>query len=504
MRNKTEKLESLIDLASILAQQSDYDEVLRLVVQKASSLMNSDDALVMMINPQTRQTIKTLFKKSTDQKNRQYQFVHINISGWVIQNNQSFITENIHKDVRFRKNLFKNIPVKSVICTPLKAEGVIIGTLMLLNKSPGKGFDKDDLYYLEQFATIVSSYLRNVQKIQEFFVPCLTNETLFNKYKKFGLMGRSEKFVDLLKAIESASRCDVRVLLEGQSGTGKELVAKAIHCSSPRAQNKFIAIDCGAIPANLIESELFGHVKGAFTGATAARKGLLEEAHNGTLFMDEIANLSLELQAKLLRLLQEGEIRPLGSNVIRKVDVRIIAASSASLAMLVEKQQFREDLFYRLNVYPIYIPSLDERCDDIPLLSKYFLNKVASQQQKQAEFFHEEIVEFMRQHKWRGNIRELENFVERMVTLAPQEMKIIDAKILPPEFKKELRKLKSFKEQETTRSLEEIISEYEEKIIHQALVNNDWNQSKTARALKVSEQTIRYKMAKLGIVKPGG
>lgn len=502
MKNKVEKLESLINLASVLAQQSDYEQVLRLVVQKASSLMNADDALIMMINPQTRQTIKTLYKTGIENKNRQYQLVHLNISGWVIQHNQSLLTENIHKDTRFRRNLFKNVPVKSVVCTPLKAEGVIIGTLMLLNKSTGKVFNRDDVHYLERFATIASTYLRNVQKIQEYFVPCLTEQMLLNKYQKFGLIGKSQQFIDLLKGIESASRCNVRVLLEGQSGTGKELVAKAIHYCSPRAQNKFIAIDCGAIPGNLIESELFGHVKGAFTGATAARKGLLEEAHQGTLFMDEIANLSLEMQAKLLRVLQEGEIRPVGSNVFRKVDVRIVAASSASLAMLVEKQQFREDLFYRLNVYPISIPSIAERSDDIPFLANHFLKKFANQQQKQTKFFHEEIIEFMCQHNWRGNIRELENFVERMVTLAPQDMKIIDATILPPEFKKELHKLKSVKEQETSSSLEEMVSEYEQKIIHQALVNNDWNQSKTARVLKVSEQTIRYKMAKLGIVKP--
>lgn len=173
--------------------------------------MNSDDALIMMINPQTRQTIKTVFKKSIDPNYRQYQFVHINICGWVIQNNQSFVTENIHKDVRFRKNLFKNIPLKSVICTPLRAEGVIIGTLLLFNKSNGAVFSHDDLFFLEQFAAIVSPYLRNVQKIQEFFMPCLTEETLLNKYQKFGLIGKSEKFVDLLQAIESASRCDVRI-----------------------------------------------------------------------------------------------------------------------------------------------------------------------------------------------------------------------------------------------------------------------------------------------------
>ncbi|MFX0198057.1 MAG: sigma 54-interacting transcriptional regulator [Candidatus Hodarchaeota archaeon] len=498
------KLESLIELASILEQQSNFEEVLRLVTQKASSMMKAEVVLIMMINPQTRQTVKTIYKEGQEVDNRPYHFVHTNISGWVIDNNCAFLTEDIKTDPRFRKKLFKDIPLKSVMCAPLRAEGVIIGTLLLLNKSDGYTFNKADLSYLEKFVTIVSPFLRNVQKIQQYFVPSLSKATLLKKYEALGLLGKSKKFTDLLQAIESAARCDVRVLLEGQSGTGKELIARAIHQCSSRSQHKFVAIDCGAIPANLIESELFGHVKGAFTGATSARKGLLEEANSGTLFMDEITNLPLELQAKLLRVLQEGEVRPLGSNVTRKVDVRIISASSIPLRNLVGSQQFREDLFYRLHVYPISVPSLDDRRDDIPLLANYFLNKFAQQQKKQAEMFHEEVLDFMKQHKWSGNIRELENFVERMVTLAPQDSKVLNSGILPPEFRNELQKLKKVREMgKITKSLPESLAEYEEKLIRQALIENGWNQSKTAHFLKISEHAMRYKMGKLGIVKPG-
>jgi Nif-specific regulatory protein len=498
------KLESLIELVSILEQQSNFEEVLRLVTQKASSMMKAEVVLIMMINPQTHQTVKTVYKEGQEIDNRPYHFVHTNISGWVIDNNCAFMTEDIKADPRFRKNLFKDIPLKSVMCAPLRTEGVIIGTLLLLNKGDGYTFNKADLSYLEKFVTIVSPFLRNVQKIQQYFVSSLPKAALLKKYEAFGLLGRSKKFIDLLQAIEAAARCDVRVLLEGQSGTGKELIAKAIHQCSSRTQHKYVAIDCGAIPANLIESELFGHVKGAFTGATSARKGLLEEANGGTLFMDEITNLPMELQAKLLRVLQEGEVRPLGSNVTRKVDVRIISASSISLRNLVESQQFREDLFYRLHVYPVSVPSLDERQEDIPLLANYFIKKFAQQQQKQAEMFHEEVLDFIKQHKWSGNIRELENFVERMVTLAPQDTKVLNSGILPAEFRSELQKLKKIREMgKITKSLAESLAEYEEKLIRQALIENDWNQSKAARALGISEQTIRYKMGKLGIVKPG-
>jgi len=167
----------------------------------------------------------------------------------------------------------------------------------------------------------------------------------------------------------------VRILLEGENGTGKELVAHAVHQLSSRSEKKFVGIDCGAIQPNLVESELFGHVKGAFTGATMDRMGLFEEANGGTLFMDEINNLPVEMQSKLLRVLQDEEIRPVGSNQIRKINVRIITASSSSLKKLVNENKFREDLYYRLNVYPIYVPMLKERIEDIPLLAEHFLKK---------------------------------------------------------------------------------------------------------------------------------
>jgi DNA-binding NtrC family response regulator len=316
------------------------------------------------------------------------------------------------------------------------------------------------------------------------------------------LLGRSRKFIELLQAIEAAARCDVRVLLEGQSGTGKELVSRTIHQFSSRQAHPFVAIDCGAIPSSLIESELFGHVRGAFTGAVADRKGMLEEADHGTMFMDEISNLPLEMQTKLMRVLQEGEIRPLGSNKTRHVDVRIISASSRSLRKLVEERNFREDLFYRLYVYPIQVPSLNERSEDIPFLANHFLKRFAARQQKQAESFHEEILDFMQHRHWPGNIRELENFVERLATLAPANMTRLDRSILSQDLRQEFKKLEKRQPAgEITKSLNASLAEYEEQLIRQALAKNQGNQSQTARILKISEHTLRYKMRKMGIVK---
>jgi len=496
------KLESLIELASVLANQNDFHETLRLVTEEASGLLKAETTLIMMINPRTRETVKTLYKDVEESENEPYKFVHAYLSGWTIANNTGFLSENIREDSRFNKELFKDINLQSVMCVPFTVEGIIIGTLLLLNKLEGYIFTESDFLFLKKFTTIVSPYLRDVQKIQQYFVAPLPQETLLKKYEAHGLLGKSKKFIQLLQTIESAARCDVRVLLDGQSGTGKELIAKAIHQYSTRNNHKFVAIDCGAMPANLIESELFGHIKGAFTGANFSRKGLLEEANGGTFFMDEINNLPMELQAKLLRFLQESEIRPIGSNETHKVDVRIIAASSASLRQLVEDQKFREDLFYRLYVYPISVPSLNERIEDISLLANYFLKKYSLEQKKKTEMFHEEILNFLKYHSWSGNIRELENFVERLVTLAPSEMQVIDASILPTDFQEEWKKAEEISPKyDLNNSLENNLTEYEKKLIMKVLNECNWNQSEAARQLNISETTIRYKMNKLGITR---
>jgi transcriptional regulator with GAF, ATPase, and Fis domain len=481
--NDSDRLHALIDLAALLADQNDFQEILRLITKNAAAMVSSEFALIMMINPQTRQTIKTVFKEGKGIQDKVVHFIHTNISGWVIDNNASFITSNIQKDQRFHKNLFRESPVKSVACVALRTESIIIGTLLVLSAHESY-FSEDDLAFLEKLAVIVSPFLRNVQRVEQYFISPKTRENLRSKYEAHGLLGKSKSFIELLHSIEAAAHSDVRVLLEGKSGTGKELIAKAIHHCSTRSEFPFIAIDCGAIPQHLMESELFGHVKGAFTGATTARKGLFEEAHKGTLFMDEITNLPMDLQAKLLRVLQEGEIRPIGSNRTHKVKVRVISAASASLMAMVHEKQFREDLFYRLMVYPIHVPALKERKEDIPLLANHFMQIFSRQQNKEIETFHEEVIDLMKSHPWHGNIRELENFVERMVTLVPKKRRQIDIKLIPPEFRKELDALRQHPR--LKKSLNESLADYEEKLIRQALEENNWIQSRAARALGIS------------------
>ena len=496
------RLESMLDLARILGEQGDYNEALRLVVERASSLVRAEATLIMMINPRTRNTIKTIYaeRESGDEHAR---FVHTNLSGWVIVNSRALLSQDIKADDRFRKRLFEEAEARSAICVPFKVGNTIMGTLLLLNSERRPPFTEDDLSVVEDLAAIASPFLHSAQTIAQYFSSPLPKQALLRKYAALGLLGRSKPFLEMLHSIDAASRCDVRVLLEGESGTGKELVARAVHKLSARGHKKLVAIDCGAIQPNLVESELFGHIKGAFTGALTDRRGLFEEADGGTLFMDEVNNLPVEMQAKLLRVLQDEEIRPVGSNLTRKVNVRIVTASSMSLVSLVSEKKFREDLFYRLNVYPIAVPSLARRGEDVPLLAEHFLAQASHRQGKEIEGFDEEVVDFMRRRRWAGNVRELENFVERMVTLAENEQKLIDRSVLPPEVQKELKRAKKTPGSAPVQiSLRKSLADHEAQLIGETLEACKWNQSLAARMLKVSEPTLRYKMRRLKISAP--
>ncbi len=503
MDHTSQKLENLLELAIVLGRQNDFQETLRVIVQHATALFDADIASIIMLNPATQHTIKTIIKEGESLEQKRLQLAQSAIAGWVLKNQQSFLSADLETDDRFSEKTLMKSGIRSAICACLQHEDNMIGCLLVLKTSQDGAFDERALRLLEKMTALALPFINNVQKIQAYFNPPLPEAALLAQYEAAGLLGKSARFMELLRAIDAAARCDVRVLLEGQSGTGKELIARAIHRFSSRQDRPFVAIDCGAIPENLLESELFGHVKGAFTGATSYRRGLIEEANHGTLFMDEVANLPLDMQAKLLRVLQEGEVRVVGSNKTRQVNVRIIAASSRSLRSLIEAQQFREDLFYRLHVYPIFVPSLKDRSDDIPLLAHHFLKKFSRQQKKTVAFFDESLLEYMQQRAWTGNIRELENFVERLVALASPESEILDDGILPADLQEEFKTFRRELEKvHLTKSLTESLEEYEKQLIRQALIKHDWSQAKAARALKIPPPTIRYKMSKLGIAKP--
>lgn len=494
--------EVLFELAKTLSHSTDFKEILRLVAHRSSQLLKADQALILMVNPDTRETIKTVIKNGKSSEQENYKEIHKNIGGWIIHHKKSFSSKDIQKDKRFVKGLFEESNVKSVIGVPLIIEDIIIGTLILLYKNSSDLVTSDSIEYLENLAAISAPFLRNVQKIRQYFDATLKESTLIQKYNDAGLLGKSPEFIELLHAIEAVTKCDVRVLLDGKTGTGKELIARAIHQFSSRAEAPFIALDCGAIPTPLIESELFGHKRGAFTGANSDRQGMFLEANGGTLFMDEINNLPYEMQSKLLRVLQDGEVRPIGSDKSIKTDIRIIAASSMPLKILVDNEKFRQDLFFRLSVYPIYIPDLNERQEDIALLANHFIKFYANQHNKKIDHFHEEVTDFIKQRNWEGNIRELENFIERLVTIAPPGISIIDSSLFPPDLQKELENYKTkISESAQSTPIKEQMDKFEAELIKNALIENDWNQSKAARQLDTSEGNIRNKMSQFNIRK---
>ncbi len=307
------------------------------------------------------------------------------------------------------------------------------------------------------------------------------------------LVYSSLEISEVLTQVDQVSATDATVLVLGETGTGKELIAKAIHKTSDRKNNPLIRINCATIPAELIESELFGHVKGAFTGAIKNRVGKFELANTGTLFLDEIGELPLALQPKLLRAIQEGEIEPIGSSKIRKLNVRIIAATNKNLKIEVEEKRFREDLYFRLNVFPITIPALRERIEDIPVLINHFVNKYCDKHRKEIKYISDNTLQQMKSYAWPGNVRELENLIERAIIISNQDLLIIK------EFEASTQKNSIIKHSSTT--LEEVQRNHIIKILNKTHWKISGKEG-AARLLDIKPSTLRDRMKKLGIHRP--
>jgi DNA-binding NtrC family response regulator len=315
---------------------------------------------------------------------------------------------------------------------------------------------------------------------------------LREKYTFSNIIGKSAAMQEVFDTIRMVSKTQSSVLIAGESGTGKELVARAIHYDSDRAEAPFVTIDCAAIPPEIMESELFGHEKGAFTGAHERKVGLLEHANNGTVFLDEIGDLDLNLQKKLLRFLQEREILRVGGTNRIKLNVRIVAATNKDLEHEVREKRFREDLFYRLNVVTIKMPSLRQRKDDIPILVQHFLDRLNQIEGKLIKGFEGSVLDIFRSYDWPGNVRELENVVERAYILCPTIS--IGLKQLPT-------KLLALAGEERGTIDEMNLLEAEKRLIIRALTNTSWNQSRAAEVLGISRKQLRTKMKNFGLLR---
>jgi len=324
---------------------------------------------------------------------------------------------------------------------------------------------------------------------------------LINKFRDIGIITNSMKMADIFALIEKVAHSNSTVLINGENGTGKELIARSIHYFSNRKDYKFVGVNTGAIPENLLEDELFGHIKGSFTNALKDRKGKFEYAHRGTIFLDEISNMPSTLQVKLLRVLQEREFERIGDNQTVQVDVRVIAATNRDIKEMVDQEQFREDLYYRLNVIPLTLPPLRDRRTDIPVLANYFVSKYANLNNHPPKNFTLPAIRILQAYSWPGNIRQLENIIERMVVLNP-DASVFMPKDIPAEVKPDLpaNDASHFVPDEIPDegvSLSDVVRNVERSIILKSLEKTSWNKQKAAKLLNVKRTTLIEKIKKM-------
>ncbi len=346
----------------------------------------------------------------------------------------------------------------------------------------------------QEVVTLHLEITRREDRIKEL------NKELGSRYKYDNMIGKSKPMQSLYALLDKIKGADSTVLIQGENGTGKELIAKAIHYNSHRKDKAFVIQNCSAFNDNLLESELFGHVKGSFTGALKDKKGLFEVADKGTFFLDEIGDTSPTMQVKLLRVLQEGTFTPVGATETRKVDVRIVAATNRNLKEMVEQGTFREDLYYRLNVINLRVPPLRERKEDIPLLAEFFLGKASeSSSDGEKRILTKRALEKLYDYPWPGNVRELQNEMERLVVLAGLETKILPEMLSPKIL--EISEKSKVQGARLQGKLKDALEDLEREMIREGLRRTGWNKSKLAKELGISRAGLIMKVEKYGLDK---
>ena len=400
----------------------------------------------------------------------------------VMEKGEPVISFDAQTDDRFQGAQSIRIQrIQSIAAVPLTIKTRPIGAIYLDSLQKRAGFKAENLPFIIAFAHQAAIAIENSQ----LYVALREENRQLRKqiqdahsFKE--IIGRSPAMKQVFELMENIIDSDVTVLISGESGTGKELVARALHYNGPRNDKPFMALFCGALPENLLESELFGHKKGAFTGATADKKGLFEAVDGGSFFLDEIGDLSPKIQTELLRVIQEGEVKRIGETYMRHVDVRIIAATNKNLDQLVKAGQFREDLYYRLHVIKIHLPPLRKREGDIPILAHYFLDKYAAKSKKPVKGFSQKAMKRLVNYHWPGNIRELENTIERALLLT-KDLFIQPENLQLPESDLRLPEKMSLKD-------------FEKHIVQKTLTENSNNISRTAEQLGVSRRWLHYRL----------
>jgi transcriptional regulator with GAF, ATPase, and Fis domain len=461
LESKNYQLSALYDITKTLNSGGELDVILKSMNQKIKELMNAELSLILFYDNEAMKfyiPLLSLEPKESAFCSNQLRFsIATNIAEWVFQEGNSALIYDLSTNKKFDKYLGvadneSESPIKSVLCVPLQGKKHTLGVIEVINKKNGE-FSEDDKLMLENISSNIAVWVERAN----FYDDLQKAEMLLRrqnaelrlsvkqKYQFNGVIGISDSIMEVLKRAEQVAVTDSTVLIYGETGTGKELLAQSIHQLSPRSNKTFVPINCGAIPKELLESELFGHEKGSFTGAIRRRIGRFEEAHGGTLFLDEIGDMPLELQVRLLRVLQEGIIQRLGGNNEGiSVDVRIIAATHRNLEELVVQGRFRSDLYYRLKVFELQLPPLRERKADIPLLISHFIDYYNEKLSKRIKGIDDSAMEILYNYEYPGNVRELQHIIESAMFLCKVDnisINAIPAGLLDPKSSDENKSL---------------------------------------------------------------
>ena len=493
------RLQSLVEIGREVTSTLEFDQLMPLVFSKMRQITNYDYARVALLEDARTLRIRSV-EPGEGAAGRDWNRLPLAgaISAQAIETRSVTLLDAAEMD-RFSNAATKEVQesgIQSLCCVPLLMGSRALGSLLLGAKREN-AFSKEDGEYLQQVARQIAPAIHNASTYREVTQAKdrLTNEKKYleneiRAEQPENIVGNSAALKRVLDYAAIVANTDATVLITGETGTGKERIARAIHMMSSRRDRNFIKLNCAAIPTGLLESELFGHEKGAFTGAVTQKVGRLELADKGTLLLDEIGEIPLELQPKLLRVLQDQEFERLGGTKTIRVDARVLAASNRDLAQAVEEKEFRTDLYYRLNVFPLHLPSLRERREDIPLLIRYFVDKSAARMHKKITLIPDEAVEVMMHWRWPGNIRELENFIERSVILSDDE------RLRPP--LAELREEAGKRVPDSERTLRDRERDHIVDVLRETRGVLSGPRGAAAR-LGLKRTTLQHKMQKLGI-----
>jgi Nif-specific regulatory protein len=496
-QGQARELECLSMISDALSSSLDLRATLEEIFQVLADRMGMSRGTLTLLNPRTGElAIEIAHGLSFEEQQRGRYHVGEGITGRVVESGQPMIIPRIGGEPLFldRTRSRRHIPKENVsfLCVPITVGRNILGALSVDRLFTEDVALKEDLRLLTIIAAMVGQAVKLHQVLQDEKERLIgenikLHQELQERYRLQNIISNNRKMQEVFQAIDQVSQSDATVLIRGESGTGKELVASAIHYNSNRSGGPFVRVSCAALPESIIESELFGHERGAFTGALAAKRGRFESAHSGTIFLDEIGDLSPTVQVKLLRVLQEREFERVGSSRTIPIDVRIIAATHQDLEAAIIGGRFREDLYYRLNVFPLYLPPLRERKTDILLLAEHFLETYCKQYNKPIRRISTPAIDMLMAYHWPGNVRELENWIERAVIVCNEEV------IYSYHFPATLQTAEATGTQVRS-SLKSAVAHYERDLIIDALKSTRGNRSKAAKLLQTTERILGYKI----------